>query len=108
MLCQFEKVHLKCQNFENILVIRILATGKILKSGVRFKETVLERLGKKRIKRKVDAIFGYYVEKPKRKGRDRFRILQDKRKPKIQRTPKHYLGQIILYCGDLICALQNV
>lgn len=72
---------------------------------MRFKEAVLERLGKKRIKRKSEAIFGYYIRKAKRNSRERFRVLQGKRKPKTQRTHKHYLGQIILGPYSVHCRM---
>ena len=72
---------------------------------MRFKEAVLERLGKKRIKRKSEAIFGYYIRKAKRNTRERFRVLQDKRKPETQRTHRHYLGQIILGPYSVHCRM---
>ena len=56
--------------------------------------------------KKSEAIFGHYTRKTKRNMGERFMVLQDKRKPKAQRTHKYYLGQIIL--GPIIPILYTV
>ena len=56
--------------------------------------------------KKSETIFGYYTRKTKRNMGERFMVLQDKRKPKTQRTHKYYLGQIIL--GPIIPILYTI